>query len=131
MRFNRGMRVGDPEEVAAYMERFRQGEKPDEVPDEGPESRLSKRIKAYCKKCHYPCLTFPQTKKLAPFLYPGWSDHTILQPDRKRILFIEDKTKGGRMSDDQKSFRAVVSFMGGNYHEVRSYKLFLEIMSND
>lgn len=47
------------------------------------------------------------------------------------MLFIEDKAADGRLSDDQKDLKLKFMFLGSEIHEVRSYKRFLEIVTNN
>lgn len=44
-----------------------------------------------------------------------------------RWLLIENKTKQGRLSDDQKDLGNQFAFLGHNVYVIKSYKRFLEI----
>lgn len=52
-------------------------------------------------------------------VYPGFSDLLLLGPAR-RVLFLEVKTKTGRLNPDQIDFRDLVDQFGWPYEVVRS-----------
>ncbi len=97
--------------------------------DEGPESKLQSKIKAWCKTWGRPILSFPRTPKVRRFLPPGWPDDCIVMPG-SRVLWIEDKTKSGRPSPEQIHLHLVFRALGHEVHVVRSFKRFLEIVGN-
>ena len=77
------MRFRTKSDYDAYMTEYRvkmrdpdpgRGQADDDLPDSGPESTLQKKIVDVCEREGYPCLCFPQSEKLAPFLPPGWPD---------------------------------------------------------
>lgn len=95
--------------------------------DEGPESALQSKIKAYCKTKGWPILSFPRTAAVKRFLLAGWPDNTIILPFGT-VLFLEGKTETGRVSPEQKLMRNMFRALGHVIHEIRSYKKFLEIV---
>ena len=99
-----------------------------ETPDEGPESRLQAKIVAWCKEWGRPCLSFRQSRQARGFLTPGWPDVTIVMPGG-RTLFLELKAKGGRLSEEQKILRLQLMALGHQWHEIRSYRRFLEVVN--
>jgi predicted Holliday junction resolvase-like endonuclease len=58
---------------------------------------------------------------------PGWPDITLCLPEG-RVLFLELKTGKGRMSEDQKQIARSMLFFKHEWHVVRSFKRFLEIV---
>jgi hypothetical protein len=100
----------------------------DHEPDDGPESKLQKRIVKLCKENNWPCLSFPQAKLLAKYIYPGWSDQTIIIPEQKRLLLFELKDGKGRQSPEQKQFNLIARLAGLEYHLVRSFTQALNII---
>ncbi len=97
-----------------------------DTPDDGPEARLQGRCLKYCKDEGYPCLSFRQSKKAIGFVTPGWPDMTILTKDG--VVFIELKSKGGRLRTEQDKLKRIFDWLGHPIHIVKSYKRFLEIM---
>lgn len=98
----------------------------EDKPDPGPESALQAKIRENCRQRGWPCLSFPQTPDVKKFLPPGWPDETIIMP-YSNVLFIEDKKKKGRLSDDQRLMKSMFRYLGHNIHEVRSFKRYAEI----
>jgi len=45
-----------------------------------------------------------------------------------RVLLIENKADGGRMSEEQKQIHLQAMYLGHKVYEVRSYTQFLEII---
>ena len=98
----------------------------DEVPDDGPESRLQGKIVKYCKDHGYPVLSFRQSKKAVGFLTPGWPDITIVL--KNRVLFLELKSAKGGLRKEQRETAQMMLFLGAEWYKVKSYKRFLEIV---
>ena len=94
--------------------------------DAGPESDLSKKIRAYCKGKGWPCLIFPQSKLLSRFIPDGWPDCVVIAP--RRVVFIELKAEKGRKSKAQMLMTQMFGYLGHKIHEVRSYKRALEVL---
>lgn len=100
----------------------------DHEADSGPESELQAKIRDNCRQRGWPCLSFPQMPALKTWGgYPaGWPDETILLP-YPNVLFLEDKEKKGRASDNQKLMRSIFHYLGHTIHEVRSWKRYVQI----
>ena len=98
------------------------------VYDEGPESALQRKIEAWAKDKGFPCLSFRQSKKAQGFLLAGWPDVTLCLA-KGRVVFLELKTGKGRLSEEQRQMARHMLFHGHRWHEVRSYKRFLEIVA--
>ena len=94
--------------------------------DEGPESKLQAKIVAWAREWGHPCLSFRQSRQAKGFITPGWPDITLLL--KGEILFIELKSKSGRLSQEQKDMAIMFQHLGFDINEVRSYKRFLEIV---
>jgi len=94
---------------------------------DAPESSLQKKINQWARDNGYPYLSFRQSLKARGFLLPGWPDVTLILPNR--ILFLELKAKKGYLSKVQKELRQQITYLGHEYHVVRTFKRFLEIVS--
>ena len=94
--------------------------------DPGPESDLSKKIRAYCKGKGWPALILPQSKLLAWFIPESWPDCVVVAP--RRVVFIELKAGKGRKSKGQVLMAQMFGYLGHKIHEVRSYKRALEVL---
>ena len=95
-------------------------------PDER-ESVLQGKITQWAKDHGYPCLSFRQSKKAHGFLLPGYPDITLALP-KGRVVFLELKTKKGYLSKAQKEIRQQLTYLGHEYHVVRTWKKFIEIV---
>lgn len=95
-------------------------------PDDGPESKLSKKIRGYCKDHGYPAQINRQSPKAKGLLEPGWPDVTMCMHDR--VLFLELKTGKGKLSEDQVKIKLQFLALGQEWHEVQSYRQFLDIV---
>jgi len=102
----------------------------DHDPDPGPESDLSNKIRGYCRDNGYPAQINRQTKQAKGLLEPGWPDCTICLPEG-RVLFLELKTGKGRLSDEQVKTKLKFMSMAHEWHVVRSYRRFLEIVGDN
>jgi hypothetical protein len=119
-----------PEELADYMNKHNapawvvpKWAMPD---DEGKESVLAGKIQQWARDKGYPCQSNRQTKRAKGLLTPGWPDVTLILSGR--VLFLELKVKGGRMSEEQKQLALQFSILGTPIHRVTSFKGFLEIV---
>jgi hypothetical protein len=110
-----------------YLQRDFLVPKLDAEADEGPESMLQSKIVAWCKSWGRPCLSFRQSKQAKGFIVPGWPDLTILMP-KKRVIFIELKSKHGFLKKEQVDFQLQCMALDQEYHIVKSFKRFLEIV---
>lgn len=101
---------------------------PEDKADEGPESRLSIKIRQLCKDRAWPCLIIPQMKRVLFFLPAGWPDGIIVIPLQKRIVFLELKSKTGKRSDEQRQMAYTFGLAGYPIHKVKSFARFQEIV---
>ncbi len=99
----------------------------DDEADPGPESDLSKSIRNWVKDRGYKAIINPQNKKLSWFIEAGMPDVVLFLPFGQVACF-ELKSKSGRLSDDQKSTKQILSWLGHTLHEIRNFKKFLEIV---
>ena len=95
--------------------------------DEGPESKLQGKIVKWAKEWGRPIQSNRQTRGARTLLTPGWPDITLILPGG-RTLFIELKTKKGRMTDEQKQMRLMFMALGHEIHEIRSYRAFISLV---
>lgn len=91
--------------------------------DPGPESDLQNKIEKYCEEHGY--LFFHDRSRGKN--EPGFPDLVIAMPEG-RTLWLECKSKTGRMSDDQKRWRLMLLYMKHEHHQVKSYRVFLKIV---
>ncbi len=96
---------------------------------EEPESALMSKIRAYCLRNGYPAQFFPTSRKLSPFLTPGIPDCIIALP-AGRTLWLELKSKRGCLSDPQKQVRQQLLHLGHEWHKVKTFKAFKELVAN-
>lgn len=94
--------------------------------DPGPESKLQAKCEAWCKVQGFPFLSFHKSKKVKDILPAGWPDMLIVL--KNRVIFIELKSKEGRLSPEQKATRIAFLSLGHTVHECRSYRKFLEVV---
>lgn len=119
------------EQFDEYQMLYHKGIQPNMIEeDPGPESRLRIKIETWCKEWGRPCLSFRQSHKAKGFLSPGWPDMTIAMPKGK-TLFIELKSKRGRLSAEQKQVALQLMSLGHSWFEIRSFKRFLEVVSDN
>jgi hypothetical protein len=97
--------------------------------DEGSEARLQNKITKWAYEHGYPCQSNRQTSKARGLLTPGWPDVCLILP-RRRVLFIECKSAKGIMRDEQKHLRQRFIFLGHEYHLVKSFRRFLELVND-
>ena len=93
--------------------------------DSGPESELQRKCEKWLRENGFPYFHDSSRRKNKK----GWFDLTCLLPEG-RVVFIEFKSKSGRLSDEQKLLIQQANFLGHEVHEVRSYKRFLYLMLN-
>jgi hypothetical protein len=116
-----------PEQADSYLSRVRAcAECEQEQADDGPESRLQAKIEGWCQEWGRPYLSLRQSKRAKGFIRQTWVDVTIAMP-AGRTLYLELKSKSGRMSREQEQLRLQLMALGHEVYEVRSYKRFLEI----
>lgn len=78
------------------------------------ESAIEKSLKKYCQKLGLPYI------KLDASLYKGIPDRMVILPGA--VLFIELKTKEGRLSFHQIIWQERLERLGHRFHVVRSVK---------
>lgn len=93
-----------------------------ETPDQGPESKLQRKIEIWCSDHGFPFFHDRSRKKNKA----GWPDLTIAMPNGV-VLFIELKSAKGVFRKEQKLIQQQLLYLGHNYQVVRSFKKFLEI----
>ena len=98
--------------------------------DSCTESVLAGKIQKWARDKGYPCQSNRQTKRAKSLLTPGWPDVTMILP-KGRVLFLELKGHGGRMSEEQKQLALQFSMLGTLIHRVTSFKRFLEIVGGE
>ena len=92
----------------------------------GPEANLANKIREWADRKGYPCLIHPQTKKLSWFVPEGYVDVVLTLPYGV-TLYIELKSKSGRVRDKQKLMAMQLTQLGHEYRKIKSFKRFLEI----
>jgi hypothetical protein len=113
-----------PEKLTEYQVRLGKLSKDTSVADEGKESELDKKIANYCKEHHYYAF-HDYSRKVNKAGHPDW----IIALPKCRVVFIENKSKKGKMSDEQKLVMVKLIVLGQEIYECRSYKRFLEIIN--
>ncbi len=91
--------------------------------DPGPEKDLQAKAEKLCRERGY---HFFHDRSRGSNV-PGQTDLVIAMP-KGRTLWVELKSKSGRLSDDQKRVRMILSALGHEWHEVRSYQQFILIL---
>jgi hypothetical protein len=95
----------------------------DDIPDEGPESRLLSKCLSYCKERGFPAFHDRSRGKNQR----GWPDLQIYLPGGKVVL-IELKSETGTFKKEQQQLARQFMYLKHRYEKVRSYTKFLEIM---
>ena len=94
-----------------------------------PESTLSKDVRKWAAAQGYPALVCRQSIKARGFLTPGWPDVTLILP--KRIVFLELKSKTGGLRENQKLIAQQILTLGHEWHKIKTWKEFEEIVRED
>jgi len=120
------------QEFDEYMVKFNRDIKPFhpdtmEIPDEGPESTLQKKIVKWAEEKGYPCLSLKQSKNASGYIKAGWPDITLALPG-KRAVWIELKAKAGILKEEQKRLSIMFMALGHEWYCIKSFKRFLEII---
>lgn len=114
-----------PEQIEEHMQKFQkqpQDQRSDEY--EGRESRLQRKCTEWLKMKGFPYIhDNSRGKNRAGAIL----DLHIYLPEGRHVI-CELKTKGNKMSKEQKETYFKLLYLGHEVHEVRSYKRFLEIM---
>lgn len=92
-------------------------------PDEAPEAKLQARIETYCADRGLYCFHDRSRKKNDP----GFPD-CVIACRAGRVVWLELKSKCGRLRPDQRRVRDMLIFCGHEWHLVRSYRHFIQIM---
>ena len=115
-----------PDQVAAYEARF--SNKPKQAKPEGPtvpEKEIHRLILLECNRRGFLALhgsMAHRTHRTA-----GEPDLTILMPGG-RVLFVEAKTRSGRISEEQEAFARRAELLGHTVHIVRSFEEFIQLI---
>jgi hypothetical protein len=91
--------------------------------DPGPEKDLQAKAEKLCRERGYHF--FHDRSRGANV--PGQTDLVIALP-KGRTVWVELKSKHGRLSADQKRVRMMLSALGHEWHDVRSYSQFVSIL---
>lgn len=120
-----------PEQYAEYLEkRARMGVKsnnsdlPIPEADPGPENGLQSKIERYCREHGFPYWH----DRSRGCNEAGFPDCVICLP-AGRVLFLEFKSRTGRLTTDQQKWKLMLERLSHDWHEVRSYRRFLEIVN--
>lgn len=95
-----------------------------EEADPGLERDLQDRVEDWCADNGYPFFHDRSRGKNVP----GFPD-LVIALRSGRTLWLELKSKSGRLSAEQKLFRLKLLALGHEWYEVRSYKRFLEVVN--
>lgn len=98
----------------------------DERPDPISENALQDKIEGFCTEWGFYWFHDRSRGKNKP----GHPDLVIAMKGG-RTLWIELKSKSGRLTADQKRVRLMLMQLGHEFHEVRSFKRFLEVVNGD
>jgi len=93
--------------------------------DEGPESSLQAKIERWCIDNYFYFIRDRSRGKNTP----GQPDLVIALKDR--TLWLELKSKTGRLRPDQVKVIRQLLFLGHEVHKVTSFKQFLRIVQGD
>jgi len=92
--------------------------------DDGKECELDTKIAKYCKEQgYYAFHDYSKGKNK-----PGHLDFVIALPNG-RTVWIENKSKEGKLSEAQKLNMVLLAGLGHEVYECRSFKRFLEIIN--
>jgi hypothetical protein len=124
------------EELIAYQERQsrHKGGIPIDVnnivpeiePDPGPEHNLQDRIEGYCRDHAIPFF-HDRSRRMNT---PGFPDLIIALPGGK-TLWLELKSKTGRLDPDQKKWRLMLLRLNHEWYQVKSFRSFLRIVNGE
>lgn len=94
-----------------------------EEPDTGPERKLQERIETYLKQEGF--YFFHDRSRGAN--KAGQPDLVVALYEG-RVLWLELKSKHGRLSPEQIMTRRMLLALGQEFYEIRSFKVFLNII---
>lgn len=92
---------------------------PEDAPDE-PEHRLQSRIERYLTERGFYWFHDRSRRENKP----GHPD-LVVAAHGGRTLWLELKSKTGRLSKEQEQVRIMLMALGHEFHEIRSYRQFL------
>lgn len=93
-------------------------------PEDLAEAKLQNRIETHCREKGLYCFHDRSRGRNNP----GHPDLVVSLPGG-RTVWVELKSKHGRLSEDQKRVRLMLLRNGAEWHEVRSFKHWLEIVA--
>lgn len=122
------------EELEAYQARRRADSSPqgtislseDHEADPGPEHALQGKIERFCEEnglYYFHDRSRGENK-------PGHPD-LVVALTNGRTLWLELKSQTGRLTKDQKRIRLMLMALGHEFHVVRSFKRFLEVIHRE
>lgn len=113
----------------ARMERLKRGPAlhvaKKETADPGLENDLQGKCIRYCKGKGWQ--VFHDWSKRCN--ERGWPDLFIFAEGR--VILVELKAAGGRLSDDQRTLRHMLNYLGHPVRVVRSFKRFIEVVEGE
>ena len=125
----RGGPIRTDQDLADYMAEYTvkmRGENPDldDHPDHGPESRLQSRCEKWLRNHGYKYIHDRSRKKNQP----GIPDLICFLPEG-RVVCIELKSQKGELRKEQAEWKRILKYLKHEYHTVKSYKRFLEVVN--
>ena len=91
--------------------------------DHHPERELQDRAEEYCRENGY----YAFHDRSRGQNQAGFPDLVIALP-KGRTVWIEFKSKNGRLSGEQKTVRLQLMACGHEWHEIRSFRHFLSVL---
>ena len=114
------------DQVAAHQAKFTpKTDKPKPDGPSVPEKEIHRLILLECHRRGFLALHGSMAHKT--FRTIGEPDCTILMPSG-RVLFVEVKTRSGRISEEQEAFARRALLLGHTVHVVRSFEEFLQLL---
>lgn len=114
------------DQVAAHQARF-VTKAPQKAPDGPPvaEKEIHRLILLECHRRGFLALHGSMAHKT--HRTAGEPDVVILMPEG-RVLFVEAKTRSGRISEEQEAFANKAQLLGHTVHIVRSFEEFIRLI---
>lgn len=115
-----------PEQAAAHQAKFAPNtDKPKPEGPSVPEKEIHRLILLECNRRGFLALHGSMAHRT--FRTIGEPDITILMP-AGRVLFVEAKTRSGRISEEQEAFARRAQLLGHTVHIVRSFEEFIQLL---
>lgn len=122
------------EELEAYQARRRADSSPqgtislsgDHESDPDPEKELQRKIERFCEENRF----YYFHDRSRGENKPGHPD-LVVALTNGRTLWLELKSQTGRLTKDQKRIRLMLMALGHEFHVVRSFKRFLEVIHRE